>query len=167
LIDSPKPAPRTDTARIPSTYTGPTDQLIIPVAGIKATQLVDTYTQARSGGRAHDAIDIIAPHNTPVLAATSGTILRLFQSKLGGTTLYQLGPDQHTVYYYAHLDHYADGLAQGSAVKQGEIIGYVGDTGDAGAGNYHLHFAIWKIEDPKKFWDGQNINPYPILRQAH
>ncbi|MDP4242215.1 MAG: M23 family metallopeptidase [Bacteroidota bacterium] len=140
--------------------------LIIPVAGATADQLADTYTQARGNGRIHDAIDIMAPHNSPVIAAASGQVVRLFQSKLGGTTIYELSPDGHTIYYYAHLDHYADGLTEGEQVAQGQLLGYVGDSGDAGPGNYHLHFAIWLIQDSKKFWDGVNVNPYPILRQV-
>lgn len=138
--------------------------LIIPVAGIHGKQLTDTYSAARSGGRVHDAIDIMAPHNSQVLAAADGEIKRFFLSKLGGTTIYQLSGDGRTVYYYAHLDHYATGIAEGMHVKQGQLIGYVGDTGDAGPGNYHLHFAIWQITDTTKFWDGNNLNPYPLLK---
>lgn len=137
---------------------------MIPVVGVKPEQLQDTFTAARSEGRVHDAIDIPAAHNAPVVAATEGRILKLFQSARGGVTIYELGADERTVYYYAHLDHYADGLTEGKLVKQGETIAYVGDTGNAGAGNYHLHFAIWTVSDPKHFWDGANVNPYPLLR---
>jgi len=157
--------PDTSGAVAPATSLTATTGLIIPVPGVTSDQLVDTYSEARSNGRIHDAIDIMAPHNSPVIAAAAGRVIRLFQSKLGGTTIYELSPDGHTVYYYAHLDHYADDLTEGEQVKQGQVLGYVGDTGDAGPGNYHLHFAIWLIQDPKKFWDGQTINPYPILRQ--
>jgi murein DD-endopeptidase MepM/ murein hydrolase activator NlpD len=144
----------------------PPTGLIIPVAGITPNQLRDTFNDARSEGRVHDAIDIMAPHDAPVLAATDGTIIRLFESKAGGTTIYQRDPDGRTIYYYAHLDHYADGLSEGHFVKRGETIAYVGDTGNAGAGNYHLHFAIWIAPDEKHFWSGTNLNPYPILRNA-
>ncbi len=113
----------------------------------------------------HDAIDIMAPKGTPVLAAASGRILRLFESKAGGTTIYELSADQKFIYYYAHLDRYADGLSEGRVVGQGETIAYVGDTGNAGAGNYHLHFSIAIASDPKRWWDGVNINPYPLLRK--
>jgi len=143
-----------------------TSHLIIPVAGIQASQLADTYTAARSAGRTHDAIDIMASHNAHVLAVAPGRVKRLFFSQYGGKTIYQLSPDGKTVYYYAHLDHYAEGIAEGKQVQQGEVIGYVGDTGNAGAGNYHLHFAIWKIQDSSKFWDGENVNPYPLLKDA-
>ena len=98
-----------------------------------------------------------------MLAAADGTIVRLFDSENGGITLYQLAPDNRTVYYYAHLDSYAEGVKAGVFAKQGAVIGYVGDTGNAVPGNYHLHFAIWTTDDPKNFWDGESINPYPLL----
>jgi peptidoglycan LD-endopeptidase LytH len=139
--------------------------LIIPVAGVRPEQLIDTFDDARSEGRVHDAIDIAAPAGTPVLAAADGRILKLFQSERGGTTIYQLGPNQEMIFYYAHLAGYAPGLAEGNNVRQGDVIGYVGDTGNAGAGNYHLHFSIAVVSDPKRYWEGTNINPYPLLRR--
>ena len=138
--------------------------LIIPVAGVRSDQLLDTFSDSRSEGRTHDAIDIIAPAETPVLAATDGKVLKLFQSERGGTTIYQLAANQELVFYYAHLSRYADGLAEGDTVRQGQVIAYVGDTGNAGAGNYHLHFSIAAVSDPKRYWEGTNINPYPLLR---
>ena len=141
-------------------------QLIIPVAGVRPDQLIDTFDQARSEGRMHDAIDIMAPAGTPVLAATDGKILKLFQSERGGTTIYQLSQDEKIVYYYAHLASYAAGLTEGKIVRQGEVIAYVGDTGNAGPGNYHLHFSISAVADPKRYWEGTNINPYPLLRST-
>ncbi|MFN2453289.1 MAG: peptidoglycan DD-metalloendopeptidase family protein [Pyrinomonadaceae bacterium] len=141
-------------------------QLLIPVAGVRPEALQDTFTDARSEGRVHDALDIPAARNTPVLAAADGTIVKLFQSVRGGTTIYQLDPDNRTVYYYAHLDHYAENLTEGRVVRRGELIAYVGDTGNAVPGNYHLHFSISLINDPKHFYDGTNINPYPLLRRA-
>lgn len=140
-------------------------KLIIPVAGIKPGQLRDTYTEARSDGRVHNALDIMAPRGAQVLAATTGKIVKLFNSVKGGITLYQLSSDQKTILYYAHLERYADNLTEGRVANQGEVIGYVGDTGNAGTGNYHLHFAIWSVTDPKRYWDGVNINPYPLLRE--
>ena len=137
--------------------------LIIPVAGVRPDQLIDTFDAARSEGRVHDAIDIMAPAETPVLAAADGKILKLFNSERGGTTIYQLNTKQDLVFYYAHLSRYADGLVEGNTVKQGEVIAYVGDTGNAGAGNYHLHFSIATVSDPKRYWEGTNINPYPLL----
>ena len=138
--------------------------LAIPVEGVRPEDLVNTFDDARGQGRDHDAIDILAPRGTPVLAATDGRILRLFTSDKGGLTVYQLGADERTVYYYAHLDRYARGLAAEQAVRRGQVIGYVGDTGNAAPGNYHLHFAIWTVTDPAQFWDGAVVNPYPLLR---
>jgi murein DD-endopeptidase MepM/ murein hydrolase activator NlpD len=137
--------------------------LLIPVAGVRPGELRDTYDDARSEGRVHNAIDIMAAKGTPVLAAADGTLVKLFQSAKGGTTIYVRGTDDHTIYYYAHLSAYADGLAENKFVRRGETIGYVGDTGNAGPGNYHLHFAIWTVDDPKRFWNGNDINPYPLL----
>ena len=137
--------------------------LAIPVAGVHPEDLVDTFSDARGQDRAHDALDILAPRGTPVLAAADGRVLRLFTSVRGGLTLYQLGADGHTVYYYAHLDGYAEGLANGQALARGEVVGYVGDSGNAAPGNTHLHFAMWRVADPADFWDGDPINPYPLL----
>jgi murein DD-endopeptidase MepM/ murein hydrolase activator NlpD len=138
--------------------------LIIPVAGVRPDQLTDTFTASRSEGRTHDAIDIMAPAETPVLAAADGQIQKLWQSERGGTAIYQLSGDQKLIFYYAHLAHYADGLTEGKQVRQGEVIAYVGDTGNAGLGNYHLHFSIAMVADPKRYWEGTNVNPYPLLR---
>jgi murein DD-endopeptidase MepM/ murein hydrolase activator NlpD len=140
-------------------------RLIIPVAGVRPEQLRDTFSESRAEGRIHDAIDIASPRGTPVIAAADGPIVKLFQSERGGTTIYQLSTDGKLVYYYAHLDRYAEGLAEGHFTKQGETIAYVGDTGNAGPGNYHLHFSIAEISNPKDFWHGVNINPYPLLRK--
>lgn len=137
--------------------------LLIPVAGVRPEQLQDTYTQSRSTGRTHNSIDIMAARNTPVLAAADGQIIKLFNSERGGITLYQLGTDNRTVYYYAHLERYADGITENRFARRGEIIGYVGDSGNAGRDNCHLHFSIWLVTDPKRFWDGENVNPYPLL----
>lgn len=137
--------------------------LIIPVAGVRPDQLLDTFTDSRSEGRTHDAIDIMAPAGTPVLAAADGTIQKLWLSERGGTSIYQVSADQKLIFYYAHLSRYADGLTEGKQVRQGEMIAYVGDTGNAGTGNYHLHFSIAIVPDPKRYWEGTNINPYPLL----
>jgi len=139
--------------------------LVVPVLGVNPEQLLDTFEDARSEGRSHDAIDIAAPAGTPVIAASEGEIVKLFQSEKGGTTIYQLSPDRKLVFYYAHLQRYAHGIHEGKYLRQGEVIGYVGDTGNAGAGNYHLHFSIATIADPKRHWDGTNINPYPLLKK--
>ena len=156
LPPDPTPIPE------PANFVGQVN-LIIPVAGVRPEQLTDTFDDARSEGRVHDAIDIMAPAETPVLAAADGKILKLFQSERGGTTIYQLNTNGDLVFYYAHLSRYADGLVEGDTVKQGQVIAYVGDTGNAGAGNYHLHFSIATVSDPKRYWEGTNINPYPLL----
>jgi murein DD-endopeptidase MepM/ murein hydrolase activator NlpD len=101
-----------------------------------------------------------------VLAATDGPIIKLFNSERGGITLYQRGPEGRLIYYYAHLDRYADGIAEGKEIRRGEVIAYVGNTGNAGPENYHLHFAIWVPADPSRYWDGIPVNPYPILRRS-
>ena len=154
--------PATDTT-LAGSYVGRL-KLIIPVQGVHADQLQDTFMDARTEGRVHDAIDIPAPAGTPVLAAADGEIAKLFQSERGGITIYQYSADKKLIYYYAHLQRYADGLAPGKLVRQGEVIAYVGDTGNAGAGNYHLHFSISVIPNPTRYWEGTNINPYPLLR---
>lgn len=170
LNQSPTPAdPQVNqsppaNAVLEGSYVG-TIKLIIPVTGVRPDQLIDTFADARSEGRVHDAIDIPAPSGTPVLAAADGEIIKLFQSERGGTTIYQLSVDRKLIFYYAHLQRYAEGLAAGKVVKQGEVIAYVGDTGNAGTGNFHLHFSIAVTTDPRRYWEGTNINPYPLLKQ--
>jgi peptidoglycan LD-endopeptidase LytH len=162
---SPTPVAPTPSPAVQIPEGAEPNNLIIPVAGVRPDQLHDTYSESRSEGRVHDAIDIPAPQGTPVLAAADGTIVKLFHSERGGTTIYQLSTDNRFVYYYAHLDRYAEGLTEGHFAKQGETIAYVGDSGNAGAGNYHLHFSIALISDPKHYWQGVNINPYPLLKK--
>ena len=159
----PPPLPIESPTPMSSNFVGTVD-LIVPVAGVKPEQLLDTFADARSEGRTHDALDIMAPAETPVLAASNGKIIKLFNSERGGTTIYQLSADQKLIFYYAHLSRYADGLTEDSQVRQGEVIAYVGDTGNAGAGNYHLHFSVATVSDPKRYWEGTNINPYPLLQ---
>ncbi len=138
--------------------------LTIPVVGALPEQLRDTYNESRSEGRAHNALDIMASCGAPVVAATTGKIIKLFRSDRGGVTIYQIGADNRIVYYYAHLARYAGGLTEGHLAQQGELIGYVGDTGNVVPCACHLHFAIWSVTDPKRYLDGENINPYPLLR---
>jgi murein DD-endopeptidase MepM/ murein hydrolase activator NlpD len=138
--------------------------LAIPVVGVKADQLTDTFTQARGAGRRHDAIDIMSPEGTPVIAAADGTIEKLFFSRGGGgITIYERSPDQKWMYYYAHLSAYAPGLAEGQQVKRGQVIARVGHTGDASAAGPHLHFAINQMAPDERWWNGTPINPYPLL----
>jgi murein DD-endopeptidase MepM/ murein hydrolase activator NlpD len=139
--------------------------LSIPVAGVTAAQLLDTYTDARGSGRSHEAIDIMAPRGTPVYAVDDGRVEKLFDSKQGGLTVYQFDRHGELAYYYAHLDRYAPGLAEGQALRQGELVGYVGYTGNADPQAPHLHFAIFRLGPEKKWWKGTPINPYPYLRR--
>lgn len=137
--------------------------LLVPVQGTAREALSDTFHDARSAGRVHDAIDIMAPRNTPVVAVEDGRIAKLFTSDLGGLTIYQFDPTETYSYYYAHLDHYAAGIKEGDRVARGQVIGYVGSTGNASPEGPHLHFAISRLGPDKKWWQGQPINPYPIL----
>jgi murein DD-endopeptidase MepM/ murein hydrolase activator NlpD len=156
-------APVAPQARVPDLVLGPSG-LAIPVLGVKAEQLLDTFTQARSGGRVHDAIDIMAPHGTPVIAAAPGTLEKLFFSKGGGgITAYVRSPDGQWLFYYAHLQDYASGLHEGQAIKRGDAIGRVGSTGNANPAGPHLHFAVYKMAPGQKWYDGQPVNPYPLL----
>lgn len=139
--------------------------LAIPVAGVQSDDLIDTFTQARAGGaRRHDAIDIMAPHGTPVVAAAPGTVERLFLSEGGGgITVYVRSPDRRWSYYYAHLQRYAPGLKEGQQIKRGQVIGYVGSTGNANPEGPHLHFAINRMTPEDDWHGGETINPYPLL----
>jgi murein DD-endopeptidase MepM/ murein hydrolase activator NlpD len=128
--------------------------LMVPVAGVQPTQLHDTFNEKRGGGRTHRALDILAPRGTPVLAADEGLVLSVRTNKLGGRTVYMLDPARRLVYYYAHLDRWADGLAEGQALAKGDVIGYVGTTGNAPRDTPHLHFQVMRLDDPKRYWDG-------------
>jgi murein DD-endopeptidase MepM/ murein hydrolase activator NlpD len=137
--------------------------LVVPVAGVPPEKLRDSFYDGRSEGRIHQALDIMAAKDTPVVAATDGTVMKLYNSDRGGIMIYQTDTSGLYVYYYGHLSRYADGMTEGKQVKRGEVIGYVGDTGNAGAGNYHLHFGISKMAAPGKWSGGEPINPYPLL----
>jgi peptidoglycan LD-endopeptidase LytH len=138
--------------------------LTLPVQGIKQDELRDTYNETRGSTRKHEALDVLAPRNTPVLAVEDGAIAKLFLSDAGGITIYQFDPTSHYAYYYAHLERYADGLKEGATVKRGQVIGYVGTTGNAPRDTPHLHFAIFKLTDEKRWWEGSPIDPYSVLR---
>jgi peptidoglycan LD-endopeptidase LytH len=138
--------------------------LLIPVKDVDADDLRDTFADSRGGGRAHEAIDIMAPRHTPVLAAEDGTIQKLFTSDAGGLTIYQFDRSQTFTFYYAHLDRYADGLREGQQVRRGDVIGYVGSTGNAAPNAPHLHFAIFRLSPERQWWKGEPVNPYPILK---
>lgn len=138
--------------------------LLIPVAGIHARALKDTFTDVRGAGRSHDAIDILAPKGTQVLAVADGKLVKLFNSKPGGLTIYQFDTSEKFSYYYAHLDRYAADLQEGMTLKRGDLVGYVGTSGNADPSTPHLHFATFELGPEKQWWKGRPINPYPLLR---
>lgn len=138
--------------------------LKLPVIGVDPKTIQDTFNQARPGGRRHEATDILATTGTPIVAVDDGVIQKLFTSKDGGLTIYEFDSSKTYCYYYAHLERYADGLREGMAVKKGEVIGFVGTSGDAGS-TPQLHFAVFKLGPDKKWWKGTPIDPYPLLVQ--
>ena len=148
----------------PTSTESPSLPLLIPVVGIKASQLTDSYTDARSGGRIHNGIDITAPSGTKVIAADDGTVVKLFYSNQGGLTVYQFDPTGKFVYYYAHLDSYAPGLVEGKQLRSGDPIGLVGSSGNASDEAPHLHFEVSVLGPEKLWWKSTAINPYPLLR---
>lgn len=159
---TPTPTPTAafpkDTAATP----GPRG-LMVPVQGIVASALSNTFEDARGTDRVHDAIDIMAPQGTPVVAVADGHVEKLFDSKQGGLTIYQFEPTGQYAYYYAHLDRYASGVVEGKPLRQGEVIGYVGSTGNANVDAPHLHFAVFVLGPEKQWSKGTAINPYPLL----
>ena len=140
----------------------PIDAIVIPVVGVQGKDLRDTFTAHRAG-HDHRAIDILAPRGTPVVAAVDGIVRKLFTSADGGITIYEADRSNQMIYYYAHLDRYADGLREGLPLRRGDVIGYVGTSGNAPPGTPHLHFAIMVLPPTKEWWKGDAVNPYPIL----
>jgi murein DD-endopeptidase MepM/ murein hydrolase activator NlpD len=172
-VASAETSASTSTAGIMTEEPGPDEEtslpvlgpggLRLPVQGIAQRSLVDTYRASRSGGRVHNAIDIMAPRGTPVLAAAAGTVEKLHNSRLGGITAYVRSEDGRWVHYYAHLDAYAPGLAEGLRVEQGQLIGMVGFTGNASPAGPHLHFAVYRMAPGQRWYQGTPVNPYPLL----
>ena len=161
--EAPNPAP--STPAIASPQPGEVGELAIPVAGVTATQLADTFSDERDGTRLHEALDIMAAAGTPVVAAASGTVERLFQSDAGGNTVYVRSPDRQTIHYYAHLQDYAPGLSEGQSVQRGQRLGSVGSSGNADPAAPHLHFAILRTTRDAEWWEPATaVNPYPLLR---
>jgi murein DD-endopeptidase MepM/ murein hydrolase activator NlpD len=160
------PAPRPALTSTPTPATADPRALIIPVEGVKGSDLTDTFTDARGGGtRVHKALDILAPEGAAVIAAAPGTVEKLFYSDKGGKTIYVRSPDRTTIDYYAHLSAYAPGLAEGQQVARGQRIGSVGHTGDASAAAPHLHIEIMRTTPQAKWWDpATSVNPYPLLK---
>lgn len=163
----PGPPAPDKSAPPPSSLSGAERELIarhltIPVQGVAASQLVRSFSDPRTGHE-HEAIDILAPRNTPVLAVEDGTIAKLFLSRLGGNTIYQFDPSQRFCYYYAHLERYADGLKEGDTVHRGQVIGYVGTSGNAPPDTPHLHFAVTILNADRHWWEGKAVDPYDVL----
>ena len=161
---TPAARPRGAETRPPES-TPPVTGLVMPVVGIGPGSLHDSFAEIHSGHR-HEAIDILAPRGTPVVAAADGTIRKLFHSVPGGITIYEFDPGETRCFYYAHLDRYADGLAEGQKVAAGTVIGYVGTSGNAPPQTPHLHFAIYRLGPEKRWWEGTPVNPYPSLSNA-
>jgi murein DD-endopeptidase MepM/ murein hydrolase activator NlpD len=139
-------------------------EMMVPVAGIAASALFDSYDEVRGGTRSHEALDIPAPRGTPVLSAANGRVLKLFDSKAGGLMVYASDSTERFILMYGHLDAYQPGLADGQPLQRGQQIGVVGTTGNASATVPHLHFAIARSSDVKQWWKGAPVNPFPLLK---
>jgi murein DD-endopeptidase MepM/ murein hydrolase activator NlpD len=139
--------------------------LRVPIDGVDIERLKGMFAEHRSGdgGHSHEAVDILAPRNTPVHSVQDGIVAKLFFSKAGGITIYQFDPDQQFCFYYAHLERYADGLHEGQRVARGEVIGYVGTSGNAPPGTPHLHFAAYVLTPEHRWWQGHPIDPYLVF----
>jgi murein DD-endopeptidase MepM/ murein hydrolase activator NlpD len=161
-----EPAPQAFAARAPANPAAPLPggRLLVPVAGVERSALTDSWGDPRGGGtRAHQAIDIMAPRGTPVIAAAAGRIEKLFDSQDGGLTVYIRSPDGGTVHYYSHLDGYRAGLAEGQQVRAGDVLGTVGSTGNAGPDAPHLHFEVKRMAPGEAWHQGTPVNPFPLL----
>lgn len=137
----------------------------LPLRGLKPADIRDTFQEGRGDRGAHEAIDLLAPKGTPVYAVADGTIEKLFYSKFGGITIYHFDPARTHAFYYAHLDGYAEGLKEKQSVKAGDLLGYVGVSGNAPPGTPHLHFTIFRLGPEKQWWKGVAVNPYPLLQE--
>jgi murein DD-endopeptidase MepM/ murein hydrolase activator NlpD len=135
----------------------------LPISNLKRADIRDSFNEIRADGKPHEATDIIAPRGMPVLAIGDGTVTKLFYSRFGGNTVYEFDPPQTYCYYYAHLDRYASRTREGMSVHKGDLLGYVGSTGNASPDAPHLHFAIFRLGPEKQWWAGTAINPYPLL----
>jgi peptidoglycan LD-endopeptidase LytH len=138
-------------------------RLTMPLEGVEAEQMKGGFLERRDG-HAHEAVDLLAPRNTPVHAVEDGSIAKLFFSRAGGNTIYQFDPGGRRAYYYAHLERYAGGLHEGDGVRRGQVIGYVGTSGNAPANTPHLHFAVFELNADRHWWQGRAIDPYPLFK---
>lgn len=178
IVSAPRPAPAAAAARSEPTGIGALSSsetvnyilargLSVPVAGVAVSQLEDSFDAGRDGERVHRALDILAPRGTPVLAADDGRILRVRPNALGGNTVYATDPQSRVVYYYAHLDAYQPGIAEGATIARGDTLGFVGTTGNAPKDTPHLHFQVMRMPSDGRYWDGDPINPYPLFLLMH
>ena len=167
-------APRNDVARAASdraaiprvaatTGVVPAERLRVPIDGVAIESFKGGFEERR-GSRPHEAVDILSPRNTPILAVDNGTIAKLFDSKAGGHTIYQFDATGRVAYYYAHLEKYAEGLHDGQVVKQGDVLGYVGTSGNAPPNTPHLHFAVFELDDSGRWWKGKALDPYAVFK---
>jgi murein DD-endopeptidase MepM/ murein hydrolase activator NlpD len=141
-------------------------RMVVPVVGVSPQSLRDSFREGRSAGRTHEAIDIPAPRGTPVVAVADGVVVGLRHGGIGGNAIHMVDSTRKRHYFYAHLERFADRLKEGETIQQGDVIGYVGDTGNAGKGNYHLHFAVTALGDLRRWWVGETLNPYDLLQDA-
>lgn len=161
------PAPHQEDPRTPQApYPLAGKDLAVPVQGVPRSKLRDTFHDRRGKGRTHEAIDIMAPWGTPVVAVDDGTLAKISSNRAGGLSLFQVDPSGRFVYYYAHLAGYADNLREGQSVQRGDLLGYVGATGNAAENAPHLHFAVMVLAKERRWWGGEAINPYPALSQV-
>jgi murein DD-endopeptidase MepM/ murein hydrolase activator NlpD len=160
---TPTPQPEGEASRDAAPGVASSLHLAMPIAGVDPKSLKDTFNEIHDG-RKHEALDIPAPRGTPVLAVAEGNVVKLFNSKPGGLTVYQFDDSNTYCYYYAHLDHYAAGLKEGTLLRKGDVLGYVGSTGNASPAAPHLHFAVTRLGQEKKWWEGVPINPLPLLQ---
>ena len=162
---APAPAASPDAPQQAQDAGAASGKLLVPVEGVQPGQLSDNFGQARGEERQHEALDIMAPKGSKVLAVADGKVAKLFNSNAGGLTVYQFDPTETYAYYYAHLDRYVDGLKEGAALKRGDVLGYVGVSGNSDPNAPHLHFAVFELTPSKEWWKGRAINPYPLLRE--
>ncbi len=163
-VETPAPSARV-AATVATAGDVSNGHLRVPIDGIDIESFKGGFEERRGGERPHEAVDVLSPRNTPVHAVENGTIAKLFYSKAGGLTVYQFDPSSRFCYYYAHLERYADGLHDGQTVVQGEVLGYVGTSGNAPPNTPHLHFAVFELKGDRKWWQGTAIDPYQVFKE--
>jgi len=162
---SAPPSPAGAAATVGTTGDVSNGHLRLPIDGIDIESFKGGFDERRGGDRPHEAVDVLSPRNTPVHAVENGTIAKLFYSKAGGLTIYQFDPSGRYCYYYAHLERYADGLHDGQTIAKGDVIGYVGTSGNAPPDTPHLHFAVFELKGDRKWWQGTPLDPYGVFKE--